>query len=417
MTYTFKLRRGVKFHDGKDFTADDVVYTMMRHHGEASKSKAKSLVTMVTEWKKTGSHEVQAILDSPNADLPAILGTFHFKVIQNGGEGEYFQKPVGTGPFVCKEFTPGVRSMGVRNDNYWNDEGGPYLDELETFAITDTVSRVNALISGDVHVIGNADPKAYKQIEGTDGVELYSVPSGAYMDIVCMRDRAPGDSNDFVLALKYLQRRKRIVRSILKGHGTVGNDHPISPAYAEHCKDLEQRPYDPDKAKFHLKKSGVTKTELEVAEVGPGLTDMCLMLQREAKKIGLDLNVKRVPGDGYWGAVWMKKPIHVSSWNMRPTGNVMLTLAYAPNAPWNESQYSKSERMGELLAMSRAEQDQAKRGEMFCEMQKIVRDEYGTIIPVHRNYVDAIRSNVKGMTKVPLAGTGGMEWPEYAWLA
>ena len=413
--FTFNLQKGVQWHDGKPFTADDVVYSMNRHLGQDTKSKANKLVSMIKEWKKIDSHTVKAMLDSPNSDLPAILGTFHFKIIQDGAEGEYFLKPIGTGPFKCKEFTPGVRSLSVRNDNYWVD-GAPHVDEIECLGITDSVARVNALVAGDINILGNLDPKAIKQVEEAEGVSVFSVESGAFIDIVVARDRPPGESKDFVLALKYLQRREKIVNSILKGRGVVGNDHQISPAYPEHCADLPQRPYDPEKAKFHLKKSGVTTAEVEVAEVGPGLVDLCVLLQHEAQKIGLDFNVKRVPGDGYWGAVWMNTPICVSSWNMRPTANIMLSLLAAPDAAWNESMYRESERMGFLLEASRAELDPVKRQEMFCEMQEIVKEDYGVVIPAHRNYIDAIADNIKGLPRVPLSAVGGCEWPEFVWI-
>src|SRR5690606_6958990 len=106
--------------------------------------------------------------------------------------------------------------------------------------------------------------------------------------------------------------------------------------------ELPQRPYDPDRAKHHLRKSGITTAEIQVAEISNGVTDMVLILQREAARIGLNLQVQRVPNDGYWGAVWMKTPMHVTDWNMRPTANIMLSIAFAPDAEWNESHW-KSE--------------------------------------------------------------------------
>ncbi|HHI82902.1 MAG TPA: ABC transporter substrate-binding protein, partial [Rhizobiales bacterium] len=329
--WTFKLRKGVKFHDGSPFTADDVVYTMKRHYGDKSTSKAKPLVADVKEWKKVDSHTVKAIMKSPNADLPVILGTPHFKIIKNGTTS--FQSPVGTGPFKLKEFKPGVRAIHVRNDDYWRD--GPNVDEIESFAITDKVARLSALLSGDIDLMQALDPKAIKKVEKTDGVGIWSVPSGAYFGICAMTNTSPGSNPDFVRALQYIQRRKKIVKSILKGQGTTGNDHPINVAYgADHCGELPQRERDLDKAKFYLKKSGITAAELNVAEVAPGMTDICLLAQREAQKIGLDLKIKKVPNDGYWGAVWMKTPLNVVTWNMRPTANVMMTLAFAPDAPW-----------------------------------------------------------------------------------
>ena len=180
--WTFKIRKGVEFHDGSKLTADDVVFSMMRHIGEESPSKAKVLVGSVKEWVKDDDYTVRAVLDAPNAELPIILGTFHFKILKNGTTD--FQNPTGTGPFTLKEFKPGVRSVHVRNDNYWNDaHEGPYLDQIEAFGITDSVARVNALIAGDIQMCANLDPKAIGQIEDAPNAEVFSVPSGRYPTI------------------------------------------------------------------------------------------------------------------------------------------------------------------------------------------------------------------------------------------
>lgn len=413
--WTFRIRNDVEWHDGSKLTVDDVIYSMMRHVGEASTSNAKVLVGDVSEWKKVDDRTVKAVLKAPNAELPIILGTFHFKIIKEGTTD--FSTAIGTGPYVLKEFTPGVRSIHHRNDNYWN-EGGPYIEEIEAFAITDAVARVNALLGGDVQAIGNLDPKAVSQVEGSDTAEVFAVPSGAYMDIVARFDKSPAGANhlDFVTGLKYLQRRDRVLKVVQKGIGDIGNDHPVGPAYGTaYCKEQTLRPYDPDKAKFHLKKAGITSAELKVAEVGPGLTDICLMLQRECAKVGFNLQIKKVPNDGYWGAIWNVDPFHVASWNMRPSANIMMTLAYKSDAPWNESAW-KNERFDKLLLEARGELDAAKRYEMNCELQQLISDYAGTLISTHRAYIDAKAKNLKGFPRVPIAAFGGMEWPEFIWL-
>ena len=415
--WTFKLRKNVKFHDGSNFTADDVIFTMARHYGEKSTSTAKTLVADVKEWKKVDSHTVKAIMSGPNGDLPVILGTPQFKIIKDGTTD--FQNPVGTGPFTLKEFKPGQRSLHVRNEHYWRE--GANVEEIEIFAITDKVARTSALLSGDIDLMQALDPKAIKQVEATDGVGVWSVASGAYFGICAMTHTEPGNNPDFVKALQYIQRRKKIIKSVLKGQGTVGNDHPINIAYgADHCANLPQREHDLDKAKFHLKKSGITTAELNVAEVAPGITDTCLLAQREAQKIGLDLQIKKVPNDGYWGAVWMKTPLNVVSWNMRPTANVMLNLAFAPDAPWNDTLW-KNERMGKLLVEVRSATDPAKRAEMYCEIQRLISvgtDDMppsGMVIPAHRNYVDGKSDKIEGIGRMPLGSLGGYEWPEFSW--
>ncbi len=411
--WTFNLRKDVEWHDGSPLTADDVIYSMNRHLGEDSKSKAKVLVGDVKEWIKDDNHTVRAILNAPNAELPVVLGTFHFKVVKDGTAD--FQMPVGTGPYQVSEFKPGVRSIHTRNDNYWND-GRPYIDQFEVFGITDNVARVNALLSGDIQMMGNLNPQAIPQVEATEGLEVFSVPSGSCNTLVARLDMEPGNTPDFVMALKLLQRRDRVLNVIQKGHGDLGNDQPVGPAYGvDWCKEQGVRQYDPDEAKFLLDRSGITSAQIDVADVALGLLDRCLMLQRELAKLGFDLRLNRVPTDGYWSTTWLKAPMHVGSWNMRPTANMMMTIGFKSDAPWNESRW-KNERFDQLLAMARAELDQEKRYEMNCEMQRLCSDNSGVLIATHSAYIDAKVTNLKGFPRVPLAPFGGMEWPEWIWL-
>jgi peptide/nickel transport system substrate-binding protein len=409
--WTFKIREGVTFHDGKKLTADDVVYTMKRHQGENSTSVIKAVLATVKEWKKTGPMEVKAVMSSSNADLPILLGLFQTKIVQDGTTGA----GIGTGPFVLKSFEPGVKSVHVRNQNYWRE--GAHLDACEITAITDPVARVNALIAGDMQMVTQIEPKAFRQVESADGVTLLSTPAALQMGICILKNTAPGNNDDFVKGMQYIQDRKRIVKRILKGKGSLGNDTPVSTAHgADFCSELPQRDFDPDKAKFHFKKSGVSSAEIFVAPVAGGIEDICLTAQANCAKIGFDLKLKKVPTDGYWGAVWMKEPLNVVTWNMRPTANSQLGIQFGPGAAWNDT-FWNNERMGKLLAMSLAETDPAKRHEMYCEMQTLVHNGSGMVIPAFSNINDGIANNVMGMPTVPLGQLGACEWPEFIWLA
>ncbi len=220
---------------------------------------------------------------------------------------------MGTGPFLLEDFQPGVRSMHVRNPNYWGD--GPNVDSVEILGITDPIVRVNALLSGDITLMEGLNPKAIKQVESNEGAGGVSVPSGAFMGICMLKTKYLGNNNDFVRGMKLLHRWEKLVDKLLKGHGTVGNDHPINIAYGkDFCEDLPITPHDPDQAKFYLNKSGVTSTEIVGGEVIPGVTDACLLWQRECQKIGFDLKVKKVTTDGYWGVVWQQEPLNVTTW-------------------------------------------------------------------------------------------------------
>ena len=410
--YTFKIRKGVEFHDGSPLTADDVVWSMNRHLGEESPSTAKSFFAALTEWKKVDSHTVKAVLSSPDSDLPVKLGEKQCKIAKK--DTVDFKVGNGTGPFRLESFEPGVRSQHVRNPNYWRD--GANFDALEVTAITDPIARVNALIAGDMDMIASVDSKGVRLIEEADGVQVNSTPTGRYGGICCLKNTEPGSNDDFVMGLRYIQDRERIVRSILKGHGTVGNDHPISVAYgADHCQELPQREFDPDKAKFHLDKSGYTTAEIHVAPVITGIEEVCLLMQANLKKIGFDLVVKKVPTDGYWGSVWMKEPLNVVSWNMRPTANAMLAIQFAPGGNWNDT-FWNNERFGDLLTTQLAETDTAKRHQMLCEMQELVHTGSGMVIPAHVNELDGVSQRIQGIPNIPLGSLGAYEFVEFAWM-
>lgn len=409
--WTLKLRKGVEFHDGTPFTADDVIYSMNRHMGDDSKSVIKSVLASIQEWKKVGSHEVKCILNTPNADLPTLLGLFQTKIVKNGTTGD----GIGTGPYKLDSFEPGVKSVHSRNENYFRE--GAWLDAIEITAITDPVARVNALIAGDVQLATVIDPKAFRQIESADGVTLLSTPAALQVGICVLKNTEPGMNDDFVKGLQYIQDRERIIKRILKGKGTLGNDTPISPAHGpDFCSELPQREFDPDKAKFHFEKSGHKTAELYVAPVMAGIEDVCLLAQANCAKIGFDLKLKKVPTDGYWGAVWMKEPINVVTWNMRPTAQSQMAIQFGPGAAWNDT-YWNNERMGELLQAVLSQTDPVKRHAMMCEMQTLIHNGSGMVIPAFSNINDAIADNIMGMPKVPLGQLGACEWPEFIWLA
>ena len=409
--WTFKLRKGVEWHDGTKFTADDVVWSMNRHLTEDSTSVIKSVLATVKEWKKVGSHEVKAVMHSPNSDLPTLLGMFQNKVVKNGTKGDW----IGTGPYTMEAFEPGVKSVHKRNENYWRE--GANLDGCEITAITDPLARVNALISGDIQIMSTVDPKSFRQIESADGVTLLSTPAAVQLGICILKNTAPGENDDFVKGMQYIQDRERIVKRILKGKGSIGNDSPIAfPHGTDFCSELPQRQFDPDKAKFHFKKAGISGAELHTAPVAAGIEDICLTAQANCAKIGFDLQLKKVPNDGYWGAVWMKEPMNVVTWNMRPTANSQMAIQFGPGGNWNDT-FWNNDRMGELLSLSLAETDPAKRHAHYCEMQTLIHEGSGMVIPAFSNFNDGISNNVMGMPKVPLGQCGGNEWPEFVWLA
>lgn len=413
--WVFRLRKGVEFHSGKSLDAEDALYSIQRHLDKDVGSGARAFVENIAEGVVEGKHTVRFKLKGPDADLPVILGTYPMKIVPAGTTD--FSSAPGTGPFKLKEFKPGVRSIAHRNPNYW-EEGRPYLDEIEWFGISDHNARMNALLAGDIAMMSGLDPKAIRRIEATREVRVVNTKAGQYTNLAMMTDRAPTDSNDLRLAIKYLQNRERILKLIYKGNGMLGNDQPISPVDPMYCDELPVRPFDPDKAKHHLKKAGMDGATIKVhtsEAAGTGAIEQVLMLQREADKIGLKVVVQRDPGDGYWSATWGKKPFFMSGWNMRPTANIMLTLAFTSDAAWNEARW-KNSRFDELLEQGRATLDPVQRKRIYCEAQTLIHETGGVGIPCFIDYLDAMSDKVKGFVPLPLGPLGASQWPRSIWL-
>ena len=415
VTWTVKLRKGVTFHDGSTFTADDVVYSLNRHKDPAIGSKAKSLADQIADVKKAGDNEVTIVLTGPNADLPVILGTFHFLIVKNGTTN--FTTANGTGPFKCKEFRPGVRSVAVRNENYWRGTGGPYLDQVEFFAIADENARVNALLSGDVQLIGSIDPRSTQLVKASRGFELMTTTAGNYTDLNMRLDTAPGKDPNFVEAMKLLLDREQIKSAVFRGYAEVANDQPVPPSNRFYNADLPQRKYDPDKAKSLLTKSGLIGAKIPViaSTAASQSVEMAVLIQQAASEVGLNIDVQKVPADGYWSNYWLKAPVHFGNINPRPTADILFSLLYLPSAPWNESHW-KSERFDKILVEARKERDDAKRKEMYGELQKMARDESGVAIPVFISNIDAHSSKLKGLRPMATGGMMGFAFSEHVWL-
>jgi peptide/nickel transport system substrate-binding protein len=413
--WIFKLRKDVKFHDGSPLTADDVVYSLNRHKDPATASKVKTVAEQFAEVKATGPNEVRLRLTGPNADLPVILAATQFLIVKNGTK-DFTASANGTGPFKLKEFRPGVRTLGVRNESYWKP-GRPYLDEVELIGIPDESARVNALISGDVQLVNAVDPRSVARIKASGTCDTIETKSGLYSDLAMRMDAAPGNNPDFVLAMKYLVDREQARAAVFRGLAVVANDQPIPPSHRYYLAGLPQRPYDPDKAKFHLQKAGMVGQTVPIvaSQAANGSIEMSVLMQQSAQKAGLNITVNRVPADGYWSNHWMKHPLSWGNVNPRPSADQLFTQFFKSDAPWNESGW-KNEKFDQLLVAARAETDEAKRKQLYGDMQVLVHDECGTGIPVFMSFIDGHSKKVKGLASIPIGGMMGYMFAENAWI-
>ena len=394
--WVFNIRKNIEFGSGKKLDADDVIYSINIHRGE-TKSPAKSLLEPIKEISKLSSHQVRIVLSAGNADLPFVLSDNHILVVPAGTTD--FSKADGTGAFTLTEWQPGTRVVAKRKPgNYWKPNRGNF-DMVELRYIDDAIPRTQALITGQVDAINRVDPKTVGLLLKNKAIQVsHTKGGGSRFTYEARLDIDPFKSRDLLLAMKHGIDRKKIVDNVFSGYATQGNDHLISPLNKYYDTNQRQRPYDPDKAKFHLKKSGYSGAiELQVSDsVFPGATDSVVLYQESGKVAGLDVQVKRVSGDGYWSNVWNKAPFCTAFWSTRPTADLQLSLAFLKDAKWNTTRYDNP-KFDKLIVDARVELDEAKRKSMYAECQALVSEEAGMVCFAIGDGLDAASSKVRGL--------------------
>ncbi|EHI48088.1 ABC-type dipeptide transport system, periplasmic component [SAR116 cluster alpha proteobacterium HIMB100] len=396
--WRFTLRKGVTFHNGKSMTADDVIATFNYHRSEESKSAAKGVLSGVTDVGKDGNNVVVFTLAEGNADFPFIVSDYHLVIFPEKDGKMDWQSQAGTGAYIVESFEPGVRALFKKNPNYFKSGRG-HFDSVETLSLVDKVARQNAVMNGDVDVIERVDPKTAHLLERVPSLKIVETTGFLHYTFPMRVNAAPFDNYDFRMAVKLSVDREEMVKKILVGRGAVGNDHPISPAVPLYA-DLPQRGFDPDKAKFHLKKAGYGGEALDLSASDaafPGAVDAALLMKASAEKAGLNINVVREPNDGYWSNVWNNKPWCACYWGGRPTQDWMYSSAYVAESKWNDTAWTAgdaADKFNGLVRAARAELDTTKRAEMYAECQRLIHDDGGALVPMFANYVEGVSTKI-----------------------
>jgi peptide/nickel transport system substrate-binding protein len=407
--WIFKLRQGAEFHNGKSVDADDVMVSIDRHRGEESASAMKSFAEEIESIKKDGNNTVIFKLKSASVDFPVVLSASAFAIMPTkDGKVEDFAQ--GAGGYVLEEFEPGQFAKLKKNTNYFMSDRA-FVDSAEILTIADSTARQNALVTDAVDVIGDVDAKTADLLARNPDVTVMDVTGTQHYTFPMRTDLAPFDNYDVRMALKLSINREDVLAKVQNGHGQIGNDHPISPANRYYADDIEQRAFDPEKAKWHLKQAGMDSLKVELSASNglyAGAVDTAVLFSEHAKQSGIEIVPNRVPDDGYWSDVWLKHPWCASYWSGRPTEDWMFTQGYSASSNWNES-FWKNDRFNELLVSARAELDENKRRDMYREMQILVRDDGGSVVHLFANHISAYSQKVG----VPEKVAGNWEFDGY----
>ncbi len=394
--WTFKINDRATFHSGAKVTAADVIASLNHHRGEGNTSAAAAFLTDVQDIVDNGDNSITVKLGSPNADLPWIMPDYHMPICPANADGSLnWQSADGCGPYKLVDYTPGVGARLVRFDD-WHGEGA-YFDAVEFTVLNDPNARQTALITGAVDAVSLLENKTLSLLSRDPNIEVDNVSSASAITIPMFTDVAPFDNPDVRMALKLAIDRNELVEKITFGAATVGNDFHHSPAMPYFPESIPQREYDPDQAAALWKKAGMEGQTISVStaeSITTGAVDAMVLFAEHAKAAGIDIKVVREANDGYWSDVWLTKPFCMVAWGARPTPDVMYSLAYKDDAPWNESHW-KHPRFNELLLEGKAELDDVRRAEIYHDMGMIARDEGGTIVPYFPNFVFGRRKNVR----------------------
>ena len=389
--WTIRVKKGVKFHNGRELTADDVIFTINRVLDPATKAiRAGALSGVDTaKTKKVDKYTVSITLKSANVTFDEIFSNYAMGIVPVGYNPA---SPVGTGPFKYKSFTPGVKSVYTKNTAYWRT-GEPYVDSVEIISIKDETARVNALISGQVDAITDLPNSQVSTVKANKKLKVINAKTGAYVPIAMNALKEPFNNPLVRQAFRLMIDREAVVKQAYSGFAQMGND--MIGRYDEgYNAKLPQRDYDPEKAKALLKKSGVTipVMELKTQDDVAGMLTIPQIFALNAKQAGVTVNVT-TPADfwtGWPGASTFATDYYINRTYLEGATLVYCGGDYAKETGWSNPAFEA------LIAKALKTPNKALRNEMVADAQKIEYDDGAYIVTSFYNKLDASSAKVDG---------------------
>lgn len=394
--WTVTLRDGIEFHNGKSLEAEDLIYTMQRMFDLPYSGVASHFSSVdVSGLKKRDRLTVEMPMKRPFSIL-----TNQFVTLPIVPEDFDPKKPVGTGPFMFKSFSPGRESTFVRNPNWWGGfwqvPGTPYVDELVMLDLSDDTARVNALLSGQVDAV-DAIPYAQAPVVETQGYSLFNVPAGNWRPFTMRVDVPPFNDVRVRQAMRLIVNRQQMVDQVLNGFGTIGNDlySPQDPNVRS--VGLEQREQDLDQAKSLLAQASAEDlhVELVTSNIAAGVVEASSVLATQAADAGVTIDVRKVDGTSFYGDQYLKYPFAVDWWSSYPYLDQAMS-SDGPDAKWNETHWDDAE-FNNNYYKALAEPDPKTRAGYEHEMMRIQHERGGYLIWGFPNTVDAHSQQLQGM--------------------
>ena len=395
--WTVNLQKGVKFHDGSDFTADDVIWCVERTQDKELGHVDQKNFSVVEKMEKVDDHTVKFYLTEVR---PAFMYMFTgYNMVMLSTDYDYAQKgttaPMGTGPFKIKTFAPGEGAIVVRNESYWK-AGLPKVDEIRYYSVSDMETRMNMLEQEKAHMVRDMAASNLVRIKADDKL-TYNIPYIINRKIYMNQANKPWSDPKVVEALKYCLDAEAIAKACL---GTLGKDLFISEgpvaAVQKEFKDVPLRTRDVEKAKALLAEAGYAdgldvdifyESDIDFS------SSIALILKELGAPAGFRINLKGNPRDIYLSQYWMKKvDFGITAWNARIDPSLVLLLAYRSGGPWNESGQANPE-LDKIIDAILTELDESKRLALYGDLQEWFHQK-GSIIAVQVPFITALNKKV-----------------------
>ncbi|MDX6355247.1 MAG: peptide/nickel transport system substrate-binding protein [Streptomyces sp.] len=395
-TWTFHLRKGVTFHNGKSFTAADAAYTIGHILDPATKSpQAGVLSSFVDTSGITAADDTTLVvrLKTPHAEFPTLLMHYNCYVIPDGSGATIGKQGIGTGPFKLTSFTAAGKGAVAANLDYYG--GRPTLDSIDFSSIADVQSRVNALLAQQVDLIAqtNLDAASVTTVMASSSATVVEVKNAEWYTLPMLCTAAPFTDTTVRQAFKLAYDPQQVMQLAIQNHGIIGHDNPV-PTDDPYHVDYSVAP-DPDKAKSLLKQAGHDglKISLYTSDYDSVLTPLALAMKDSLAQAGITVAIQNAPSDSYYTNVWMQKPFCTSYWYTGRPISQLLSEIFQTGSGYNESKWSNPTLDG-LITSARKETDAAKRKTLYADAQKLIVDQSGTIMPFFASRMTGIGKNV-----------------------
>ncbi len=403
-TWTFKLRPDVKFHHGRTLDAEDVVFTMKRILDAGTGSRARANISMVTNVEAVDPRTVKFTLNIPYAGFQDIFGERQMRIVPKDKIDTISTAPIGTGPFKFKSWSPGDRMELEKNADYF-EKGLPKLDAVSLRIIPEPAARLAALESGAVDILWSLPNEAAEKFKNSSTIRVNSVATASWDGVILNNERPPFNDVRVRQALALTIDKEALVELALFGQGAPTHS-PIPPSHPYFNKSIGFKPPDIEKAKKLMAEAGLAggvDVPLQVPQERDGRVRLGVAVRDMAKAAGIRISVERVPFASYTANVAGKAQMYVDGYFARPTIDTALYPFYHSTGSWNRQLWLyKNPRVDELLDTARKTNDEAKRAELFGELQKIVDETVPSIIAFSAGHVNGVRKNVDGFKSTPM---------------